>query len=288
MIVVFVAGLWLLSFKKSSKVVVKPIDVGTVTVDSTVICQQLNGELREEGCFIGERLIMNEELAFFQERIASCQELDGLFLGGENMTCQIKEEIYSDFSWERIADMKAICVERNGEWLGGVDFKCEIDGEVYTGDWHTTLALRDSCLEISGQWLGNEELACRVDDQDYYNANWQRIEEMKTSCEKYDGQWQGGDNFACLLNGKVYEDKLWERAAVGPRFGERCEASGGTWLPQYQECEGLAIDWCVEAEGAFEEIRGLRFDQCLSACRHDANAEMCTEACVPVCSLNMF
>lgn len=55
-----------------------------------------------------------------------------------------------------------------------------------------------------------------------------------------------------------------------------CEEAGGTWLPEYGECEYIGADWCTQQGGVF--------DECASACRHNPNAEICTMQCVPVCS----
>lgn len=57
-----------------------------------------------------------------------------------------------------------------------------------------------------------------------------------------------------------------------------CEAAGGNWLAEYDECEYISSSWCSENEGTFAE--------CTSACRHDPEAEICTMQCVPVCQLN--
>lgn len=57
--------------------------------------------------------------------------------------------------------------------------------------------------------------------------------------------------------------------------GENCTASGGKWVAAHRECEYVSQEWCENAGGTFEE--------CGSACRHDPEAEMCTEQCVMFC-----
>ncbi len=57
-------------------------------------------------------------------------------------------------------------------------------------------------------------------------------------------------------------------------ISERCEANEGAWLEDFQECEFISEDWCLENEGIFNE--------CESACRH-TNDEICILMCVPVC-----
>lgn len=56
-----------------------------------------------------------------------------------------------------------------------------------------------------------------------------------------------------------------------------CEAAGGNWLEEQAECEYMSQRWCAQAGGDYQE--------CMSACRHDTDAEICTMQCVPVCQL---
>jgi hypothetical protein len=56
-----------------------------------------------------------------------------------------------------------------------------------------------------------------------------------------------------------------------------CQQEGGTWLEAYSECEYISDVWCTAHAG--------KFNECLSACRHDSTAVACTLQCVPVCSL---
>lgn len=56
---------------------------------------------------------------------------------------------------------------------------------------------------------------------------------------------------------------------------DRCVLSEGNWLEEFNECEYIGEDWCVENGGVFSD--------CESACRHDTEAENCTLQCVPVC-----
>lgn len=59
-----------------------------------------------------------------------------------------------------------------------------------------------------------------------------------------------------------------------------CRMLNGSWLDQYQECEGISQNLCQYLGGVFSE--------CESACRHDPQAEVCTMQCVPVCKFNSF
>ena len=63
------------------------------------------------------------------------------------------------------------------------------------------------------------------------------------------------------------------------KIGDYCEARGGKYLPDFNECEGLAQVVCEELGGSYQA--------CASACRHDPNYPdvACIEVCVPVCAL---
>lgn len=56
-----------------------------------------------------------------------------------------------------------------------------------------------------------------------------------------------------------------------------CEQQGGTWLSQYNECEGINQEQCTRAMGTFNE--------CASNCRHDPDYPnvYCIQVCVPIC-----
>ncbi|MBI4136628.1 hypothetical protein HY469_01045 [Candidatus Roizmanbacteria bacterium] len=58
-----------------------------------------------------------------------------------------------------------------------------------------------------------------------------------------------------------------------------CPNSGGTWLPEYNECENITQRQC-------SQLFGGTFNECASACRHDPNYPNvnCIEVCIPVCS----
>jgi hypothetical protein len=59
---------------------------------------------------------------------------------------------------------------------------------------------------------------------------------------------------------------------------QACRDAGGDWLSQHNECEGIQQSWC--------ESRGGTYNSCASACRHDPDADFCTEQCVRVCSFS--
>ena len=60
--------------------------------------------------------------------------------------------------------------------------------------------------------------------------------------------------------------------------GTSCENIGGTYLEEFDECEGISEDGCAALGGTF--------DPCGSACRNDPDAEFCTMQCVPFCSFS--
>ena len=55
-----------------------------------------------------------------------------------------------------------------------------------------------------------------------------------------------------------------------------CTANGGTWVAEYNECEWIPEEVCIELGGTFNE--------CDSACRHETEPVACTMNCVHVCS----
>jgi hypothetical protein len=55
----------------------------------------------------------------------------------------------------------------------------------------------------------------------------------------------------------------------------QCKKYDGEWLSEWNECEYVSGQQCMTMNGDYYE--------CESACRHDPNAEVCTEQCVPVC-----
>lgn len=60
-----------------------------------------------------------------------------------------------------------------------------------------------------------------------------------------------------------------------PDLGELCVQNGGTWLEEFNECEGISEQACTELGGTFND--------CASACRNNPEAEFCTLQCVAVC-----
>jgi hypothetical protein len=56
---------------------------------------------------------------------------------------------------------------------------------------------------------------------------------------------------------------------------DKCEEYGGQWIEDYTECENIEAERCEELGGSY--------DECASACRHDADADMCIQLCVEVC-----
>lgn len=63
----------------------------------------------------------------------------------------------------------------------------------------------------------------------------------------------------------------------GGSLAAACQQAGGDWLAEHSECEGVDRSWCSARNGSFND--------CASACRHDADADFCTQQCVRVCSL---
>lgn len=60
-------------------------------------------------------------------------------------------------------------------------------------------------------------------------------------------------------------------------LSEQCKKADGTWLQEYNECEGINSSQCQVLAGEFNE--------CASACRHQPEGRVCTMQCVTVCNI---
>ncbi len=90
----------------------------------------------------------------------------------------------------------------------------------------------------------------------------------------------------CGDNGKTYgngcaacasgEIEAYTEGVCPSELQMECEELGGSWVSDYEECEGISQLECIGLGGSF--------DECASACRH-TDAEVCTMQCVQVCSL---
>ena len=260
-------------------------------------CELMNGFWLEDSliyeCRINNEIFKKGEWALidwekYENSKQSCLANKGEWLGGAQEACKINGNIFYSNQWLLLAEMEKSCVkEFKGKWLGGEKMECLLDGIIYPGNWVQIINMKDSCLNYGGEWLGGDDSSCLVDEAIYSNKSWELIEDAKFSCNQYGGEFIGGDIFACSINDEIFYNKQWERASVAPNMSAMCESDGGIWLDEYRECEGLSVDWCIKAESTFSEIRGLSFNECASACRHNPEADMCTMQCVPVCTLNL-
>lgn len=57
-----------------------------------------------------------------------------------------------------------------------------------------------------------------------------------------------------------------------------CPSLGGKWLPEHNECESITQRQC-------SQLFVGTFNECASPCRHNPNAEVCIQLCVPVCTI---
>lgn len=252
-------------------------------------CSEMGGEYKGSECIIGDVAMPEEELSSIVSLINSCKEMGGKYIKGDNMSCKLNGEIYTNGSWEIIEERKAICEseEYSGEWIGGSEFKCEINGKVYNNNWERVFTLKNSCELSGGEWLGSESMDCKIGDYLYSNAQWELLPQMRDSCSEYRGEWIGGPEFKCRVNGIEYKKKAWVRASATPDMASMCEDLGGNWIAEYRECENVTVDDCIKIEQDLEEIKGLGFKECASPCRHTPGAENCAQVCVPVCYLNL-
>src|SRR5579863_10506789 len=60
-------------------------------------------------------------------------------------------------------------------------------------------------------------------------------------------------------------------------LAKACQSKSGKWLEKYSECENADRQWCAASGG--------KFDECVSACRHNPDPTApCTMQCVSVCT----
>jgi len=52
-----------------------------------------------------------------------------------------------------------------------------------------------------------------------------------------------------------------DTAPSEPDLGELCVQNGGEWLEQYQECEGISEQACIELGGTFNDCASAALSQ---------------------------
>ena len=77
---------------------------------------------------------------------------------------------------------------------------------------------------------------------------------------------------------QIMESDPEQLSATGPANVLACLENAGKWLEEHQECEFMPEQSC--------KALGGEFNGCSSACRHNEDAMMCIQMCVPVCSFS--
>ncbi|MBU0976203.1 MAG: TMEM43 family protein [Patescibacteria group bacterium] len=97
-------------------------------------------------------------------------------------------------------------------------------------------------------------------------------------------EWAGFKlgNYTISPNGADLELKLQKKEYMIEGVAQKdyksiCESAGGTWLAQYNECEGIGKTICGSNDGEYK--------MCESPCRHNPVMENCTDVCVEVCTI---
>lgn len=93
----------------------------------------------------------------------------------------------------------------------------------------------------------------------------------------FDDEVVSSSNATIIDLSQEIELKMYEMDEEQSReyYKEVCEDSGGSWLSNYDECEGISQEVC--------EINGGGYNSCASACRHVEGNLGCIEVCVEVC-----
>ena len=141
-------------------------------------------------------------------------------------------------------------------------------------------SLDKRCTDLGGTWLpehseceGISESSCSDLGGDFEScASACRHDEDAEVCTKQ-------CVFVCELSDKISHEsggkEKIEDVSDTNSFEEKCLNEGGDWLSEHNECEHVNKDFCEKTEGIY--------DSCASACRHDEDADMCIQVCVPVC-----
>jgi len=90
--------------------------------------------------------------------------------------------------------------------------------------------------------------------------------------------WQAAVVMALVLTASISISCLTQKHKdiSTDELAKACKTKNGTWLESYRECEYVDPEWC--------SAKGGQFDECASACRHNAHpATPCTMQCVPLC-----
>ena len=75
---------------------------------------------------------------------------------------------------------------------------------------------------------------------------------------------------------EVVESKITSLRITGPKSVLAClQEPEGRWIAGQAECEYMTKSQCEALQGEFHE--------CASVCRHNPEATMCIQMCVPVC-----
>lgn len=149
------------------------------------------------------------------------------------------------------------CVEAGNSVMESNPRKCEANGETFTEE----LSKEESCEDLhNGKWLPEFNECEGINEE---------------SCEEMGGNFDQCAS-ACRNDPDAEECTMQCVPVCSFETPEKaCESAGGEWLAEHNECEYISEENCTETGG--------EFDECESACRHDPDAEMCTQECVPVC-----
>ncbi|MFP4424574.1 MAG: DUF333 domain-containing protein [Candidatus Woesearchaeota archaeon] len=154
------------------------------------------------------------------------------------------------------------CVDAGNPVMESYPRQCEADGEVFVED----ISYEDKCENLyDGKWLP-EFTECEGISEEQCKELGGSFDSCASACR------HDPDADMCTMQCvQVCDVEIDENS-----HAQLCQQEGGKWLPEYNECEGISEEACLESNGSF--------DSCASACRNDPDAEVCTKQCVFVCS----
>jgi len=147
------------------------------------------------------------------------------------------------------------CADAPVEWI-----EISYDGKTKKVEFEAKDAIPEiSQLVIKLQELRKMTVDSLIDSfEDCVSAGNPVMESYPRQCRTNDGQ-----NFVEDINPRITDQE------------SQCQNFNGTWLQDFNECEGISEEQCSTMKGNFNE--------CESACRHMPDSVMCTLQCVPVC-----
>jgi len=165
------------------------------------------------------------------------------------------------------------CVDAGNAIMDSLPAQCSYKGQLFideesnqkTGKFNTGCQLDNDCIPLPYQC--HPSSCINKEYESLFKIN----EQIACTMVSYD--WAAYNVEDCVCKEGFCQNKNLQRNKQ-----EICENLQGIYVPEYEECEYIAMEDCENLQGTFYE--------CESACRHQTDVEFCTTQCVPVCKFN--